>query len=678
MGTSEIRIGNFESSVLGSARVPYWELESGVKDSTQARNRKWVFKYQLELSAYWCSQKCTRDALESPMPISRRNLRFTLYELLEAEKLCARDRFSEHSLETFEAALDIAIELAEKFFAPHNRLADLNEPHVVNGKVQIIPEVKIALEKFREAGFFAAHSDFETGGMQLPSMIALACQCAFLIANPSTAAYPFLTIAAGNLLSSFGSEAQKTEFLSKMLEGRWFGTMALSEPQAGSSLADITTRAEPQSDGKYRIFGSKMWISAGEHELSENIVHFVLARVVGAPAGVKGISLFIVPRYRNESGKLEHNQDGVLDHNQDGVLEHNDVNLAGLLHKMGYRGTTSTVLSFGERGDCHGYLIGEANKGLAYMFQMMNEARIGVGMGAVMLTLAGYEYSLEYARTRLQGRSVGNKTPLEPQTAIINHADIRRMLLEQKAIAEGGLALGLYASSLVDDEHTHSDPEKRQEASLLLELLTPIVKAWSSQYGLKANEHAIQILGGYGYTREYPVEQIYRDNRLNPIHEGTNGIQGLDLLGRKITQFEGASLKLLAREMLITVDAAKSEARVADFAVQLEHALNVTLETTQKLVTARAEMGVEVFLANSSTYLEMLGHTTIAWMWLRQAVVATRALEKSLSSDETAFYQGKIQTCKFFYRFELPKIAAWSTLLSSLDVTVLEMMPEWY
>ena len=306
MGTSEIRIGNFESSVLGSARVPYWELESGVKDSTQARNRKWVFKYQLELSAYWCSQKCTRDALESPMPISRRNLRFTLYELLEAEKLCARDRFSEHSLETFEAALDIAIELAEKFFAPHNRLADLNEPHVVNGKVQIIPEVKIALEKFREAGFFAAHSDFESGGMQLPSMIALACQCAFLIANPSTAAYPFLTIAAGNLLSSFGSEAQKTEFLSKMLEGRWFGTMALSEPQAGSSLADITTRAEPQSDGKYRIFGSKMWISAGEHELSENIVHFVLARVVGAPAGVKGISLFIVPRYRNEFGKLEH------------------------------------------------------------------------------------------------------------------------------------------------------------------------------------------------------------------------------------------------------------------------------------------------------------------------------------------------------------------------------------
>ena len=594
--------------------------------------------------------------------LNRRNLRFTLHELLEAEKLCSRERFSEHSLETFEAALDVAISLAEKFFAPHNRLADISEPHVINGKVEIIPEVKIALEKFRDAGFFAAHSDFEAGGMQLPSMIALACQCAFLTANPGTAAYPFLTIAAGNLLGSFGSEAQKAEFLPKMLEGRWFGTMALSEPQAGSSLADITTRAEPQADGTYRMFGSKMWISAGEHELSENIVHFVLARVVGAPAGVKGISLFIVPRYRNESDKLEHN----------------DVHLAGLLHKMGYRGTTSTILSFGERGDCHGVLIGEVNQGLAYMFQMMNEARIGVGMGAVMLALAGYEYSLEYARTRLQGRNASNKNPLEPQTAIINHSDVRRMLLEQKAIGEGGLALGLYASSLVDDEHTHPDLTKRQEASLLLELLTPIVKAWSSQYGLKANENAIQILGGYGYTREYPVEQIYRDNRLNPIHEGTTGIQGLDLLGRKVTQFEGASLKLLAREIQTTIDAAKPQPRVAAFAVQLEHVLHVVLETTKKLVTARVEIGIEAFLANSNTYLEMLGHTVIAWMWLRQALVAVDALKKALSSDEIVFYQGKIQTCQYFYRFELPKIAAWSNLLISFDTTVLEMKPEWF
>ncbi len=552
--------------------------------------------------------------------------------------------------------------LPRKYFAPHNRQADISEPHVANGKVVLIPEVGIALEKFREAGFFAAHADFEAGGMQLPSLIALACQSAFLTANPATAAYPFLTIAAGNLLRSFGSETQKTEFLGKMLEGHWFGTMALSEPQAGSSLADITTRAEPQADGTYRIVGSKMWISAGEHELSENIVHFVLARVTAAPAGVKGISLFIVPRYRNHNG----------------TLEHNDVNLAGLLHKMGYRGTTSTVLSFGERGDCHGCLIGEANQGLAYMFQMMNEARIGVGMGATMLALAGYQYSLEYARTRLQGRGANNKNPLEPQTAIINHSDVRRMLLEQKAIGEGALALGLYASSLVDDEQTHPEEKSRQEAALLLELLTPIVKAWSSQYGLRANEHAIQILGGYGYTREYPVEQIYRDNRLNPIHEGTTGIQGLDLLGRKIRQFEGASLKLLTREITATIEAAKLEPQVSDFAMQLENALQVVLETTQKLVTARAEIGTEVYLANSNVYLEMLGHTVIAWMWLRQALVAARALEKPLSSDELAFYNGKVQTCKFFYHFELPKITAWSNLLSSLDMTVLEMQPEWF
>jgi alkylation response protein AidB-like acyl-CoA dehydrogenase len=590
----------------------------------------------------------------------RRNLRFVLYELLEVTRVTSRERFSEHSLETFEAALDVAFEIAEKYFASHNRQADIFEPHVENGKVVLIPEVKIALKKFRDAGFFAAHSDFERGGMQLPNMIALACQCVFLIANPATAAYPFLTIAAGNLLNSFGSKAQKSEYLNKMLEGHWFGTMALSEPQAGSSLADILTRAEPQSDGTYRIVGSKMWISAGEHELSENIVHFVLARVTGAPAGVKGISLFIVPRYRIQNDKLEHN----------------DVHLAGLLHKMGYRGTTSTVLSFGERGDCHGFLIGEVNQGLAYMFQMMNEARIGVGMGAVMLALAGYEYSLEYARTRLQGRN--NKNPLEPQTAIINHADVRRMLLEQKATGEGGLALGLYASSLVEDEKTHPEEVKRKEAGLLLELLTPIVKAWSSQNGLKANENAIQILGGYGYTREYPVEQIYRDNRLNPIHEGTTGIQGLDLLGRKIVQFDGASLKLLTREIQATIDAAKLEGRTKKHSEELENALNLVLETTKKLLQARAENGAEIFLANSNTYLEMLGHTIVAWIWLRQALVAARGLEKSVSSDEMAFYNGKIQTCQYFYRFELPKIAAWSNLISSLDVTVLEMKPEWF
>jgi alkylation response protein AidB-like acyl-CoA dehydrogenase len=590
----------------------------------------------------------------------RRNLRFVLYELLEVTNLSARERFKDHSHQTFEAALDVAITIAEKFFATHNRKADIFEPHVVDGKVVLIEEVKIALEKFRDAGFFAAHSDFENGGMQLPNMIALACQCMFLMANPATAAYPFLTIAAGNLLNSFGSNAQKTEFLGKMLEGKWFGTMALSEPQAGSSLADILTRAEPQSDGTYRIVGSKMWISAGEHELSENIVHFVLARVTGAPAGVKGISLFIVPRYRNQNGKLEHN----------------DVNLAGLLHKMGYRGTTSTVLSFGERGDCHGFLIGVANQGLAYMFQMMNEARIGVGMGAVMLALAGYEYSLEYARTRLQGRD--HKDPLEPQTAIINHADVRRMLLEQKAIGEGGLALGLYASSLVEDEKTHPEETNRREAALLLELLTPIVKAWSSQNGLKANENAIQILAGYGYTREYPVEQIYRDNRLNPIHEGTTGIQGLDLLGRKIVQFEGMSLKLLTREIQATIDAAKLEAQTKDHAQQLENVLNLLHETTAKLLQARAEKGTKIFLANSNTYLEMLGHIVIAWMWLRQALIADRALQKPTSSEETAFYNGKIQTCTYFYRFELPKVAVWSTLLSSLDVTVLEMQPDWF
>uniref|UniRef100_UPI0028A14DCC acyl-CoA dehydrogenase family protein n=1 Tax=Stutzerimonas nitrititolerans TaxID=2482751 RepID=UPI0028A14DCC len=460
-----------------------------------------------------------------------RNLAFELYEVLDAEALTRRARFADHSRETFDAALGTARQIAQKYFAPHNRTSDEHEPLYQNGEAVLIPEVKPAVDAFIEAGFHNAQRSFEDGGMQLPNLLSRACFAHFQSANIATSSYPMLTMGAAHLIETFGSDDQKQRFLQPMIDGRFFGTMALTEPHAGSSLSDIRTRAEPAGDGSYRLKGNKIFISGGDHPLSENIVHMVLAKLPDAPPGVKGISLFIVPKF--------------LINNDGSLGPRNDVLLAGLFHKMGWRGTTSTALNFGDNGNCVGYLVGEPHKGLAYMFQMMNEARIGVGMGAIMLGYAGYLYSLNYARERPQGRLPDGKDPASAQVPIIEHTDVKRMLLMQKAYVEGAFDLGLYSARLVDDQHTATNEEERRNAGELLDLLTPIVKSWPSEFCLKANELAIQILGGHGYTREYPVEQYYRDNRLNPIHEGTHGIQSLDLLGRKLMQNNGAGLQQL-------------------------------------------------------------------------------------------------------------------------------------
>ncbi|MEO8160233.1 MAG: acyl-CoA dehydrogenase family protein, partial [Arenimonas sp.] len=416
----------------------------------------------------------------SPL-IDRRNLNFMLYELLGVERLARCERFADHNRETFDAAIELAHQIAVGKFLPHNRKNDLCEPQMVDGKVELIPEIAQAMDAYNEAGFAALLADAADGGMQLPFVIAAACDSMFSAANPGTVAYPALARAAANLLAVYGSQEQKRLYMQPIHEGRYYGTMCLSEPQAGSSLADISTQALPHQDGSYRLTGAKMWISAGDHELGENIVHLVLARIAGAPAGVKGISLFIVPRWRVDA-------DGVRS-------ERNDVRLAGVNHKMGQRGSVNTFLKFGESGDCHGYLVGEPHQGLAYMFHMMNEERIGVGMGAVLQGSVGYLHSLQYARERRQGRHPDQKDPASPPVALIDHADVRRMLLQQKCWVEGALALGFYASQLVDLVH-EGDEAQRREHGLLLDILTPIVKAWGSEYSLKANDLAIQILGG--------------------------------------------------------------------------------------------------------------------------------------------------------------------------------------
>jgi alkylation response protein AidB-like acyl-CoA dehydrogenase len=599
--------------------------------------------------------------------LSRRDLDFLLYEWLDVVALTRRERFAEHSRETFNAALDTCEQIATDLFAPHNKKSDQNEPHFDGERVHLIPEVAAALKAFNEAGLIAAGQDFDRGGMQLPCVVEKAGFAYFKGANVGTSSYPFLTIGNANTLLKTGTPEQIETFVKPMLEGRFFGTMCLSEPQAGSSLSDIVTRAEPQPDGSYRLRGNKMWISAGEHELSENIVHLVLAKVPDAGGklipGVKGISLFIVPK------KLV-NPDGSLG-------ERNDVVLAGLNHKMGYRGTTNCLLNFGEgkfqpqgRPGAIGYLVGEVHKGLSNMFHMMNEARIGVGLGAVMLGYTGYLHALDYARTRPQGRHPLNKDPAKPQLPIIQHTDVKRMLLAQKAYVEGGLALALYCSRLVDEERTAESADTRRHATLLLDILTPIAKSWPSQWCLEANSLAIQVHGGYGYTREYNVEQFYRDNRLNPIHEGTHGIQGLDLLGRKVVMQDGAALKALVAEMHKTI------ARALEHPVLTGHAAALSAVLHRIDVVTRTLHGADdanETLANASLYLEAFGHTVLAWIWLEQALVAI-----GKSGHDADFYTGKLQACAYFFRWELPKVGPQLDLLATLDTTTLDMKDAWF
>jgi alkylation response protein AidB-like acyl-CoA dehydrogenase len=562
---------------------------------------------------------------------SRRDLDFLLYEWLDAEALTARERFAEHSRETFDAFLDVSQQIAERDFAPHNRTGDLNEPTFDGERVTMIPEVGRALKVFAESGLIAAGFPAEHGGLQLPHVVQRACFLWFQAANTGTSAYAMLTSGNAHLLMTHGTEDQIQRYVHPMLEGRFTGTMCLSEPQAGSSLSDVATKAVKRDDGTYLVNGGKMWISGGDHELSENIIHLVLARVAGAPAGVKGLSLFIVPKKNLDTG------------------ERNGVILAGLNHKMGYRGTTNTVLAF---EDAVGELVGEEGHGLAYMFLMMNEARIGVGSGAVALGYTGYLHALAYARERQQGRPIGDKDPTAPPVAIVEHPDVRRMLLASKSYVEGGLALVLYAAKLLDEPSPEND--------LLLDTLTPIVKAWPSQWCRLANDHAIQIHGGYGYTREYPVEQFYRDNRLNSIHEGTDGIQALDLLGRKVTQKGGAGLALLLDRIRAT---ASEVPRLGDAVIEATEYLE---ETTAKLW---ATGDPRTALVNASAYLDAVGHIVIAWMWLEQ----WRAAE----GKEGDFYEGKRLAARYFVRQELPRIGPMLDLVDSGDTLILDMDDAW-
>lgn len=587
--------------------------------------------------------------------LSRRDVDFLLYEWLDVVELTKRDHFAAHSRDTFDSVLDVSADIATKCFASLNKRGDQYEPTVApDGKVVLFDELKDALDALCEAGLLAGSFDEAVGGLQLPTVVAQAALTFFRAANPALTAYAFLTIGNANLLVEYGSQEQIDTWVRPLLEGRYLGTMCLSEPDAGSSLADITTKATPAGDGTYRITGTKMWITGGDHELSDNIVHLVLAKVAGGGLGVKGISLFIVPKFLPDGTR-------------------NDVALVGLNHKMGNHATTNALLNFGDGthplpggSGALGYLVGDEHKGLAYMFHMMNEARIGVGFQAMATGYSGYLSSLEYAKQRTQGRPVDAKDPARASVALIEHADVKRMLLAQKAYVEGALALGLYCWLLVDEERTSTGPE-RERAHLLLEVLTPIAKSWPSQWCLEANSLAIQVHGGYGYTKEYDVEQCYRDNRLNAIHEGTHGIHGLDLLGRKVVMHDGAGLTLLAEKINATADMAMRSERTAVYGDALRRAVERLIEVTATLWGAG---DIATTLANSSVYLEAAGHVALAWMWLEQ-LIAT-------GDHDGDFYDGKRAAARYFYAYELPKVGAQFDLLASLDRTTMQAQPNWF
>ncbi len=611
----------------------------------------------------------------------RRTIDFLLYDWLQIESLFDRPRFKDHSRDTFDAALDTCERIAAERFAPFNRLVDTEEPRM-EGDAVVLPQCAYdAANAYAQSGMLAAAQDYSENGLQLPCVVEMAGNAFFLKGGVGLGGGSGLTAGNANLIMAHGTPLQKEIFARHEFSGKWSGTMCLSEPQAGSSLSDITTKALPDGPThaddvlgpRYRLFGNKMWISSGDHELTENIVHLVLAKIPGADGalipGVRGISLFIVPKKLVDSG-------GAL------TGERNDVALAGLNHKLGVRGMTNTLLNFGEgrfpvRGGAGaiGYLVGRPGEGLRCMFHMMNEARIHVGLGAVAIGYAGFEASLEYAQNRRQGRPIGpnGKDPSQPQVRIIEHADVRRMLLAQKSYVEGGLALELYCARLVDERRTGTAEEGAQAASLL-EVLTPIAKSWPSEWCLEANSLAIQIHGGYGYTRDFPVEQLWRDNRLNMIHEGTHGIQAIDLLGRKVIMEGGACFLVLGERVAGTLRRAREQPECADDANALEAAFSELGNTTREAWSAADP---EVALANATPYLQAFGHVVIAWIWL-DVVTAVRSRDERSSAGRAELWRGKLQAARYFFDYELPKISAWLGVVRNANPTCREMREEWF
>jgi len=582
--------------------------------------------------------------------MSMKNLTFTLHSRGGKYRSITPDYLNDHNPKTIDMVFKAAFDLGKKVLHPMFEEMDRNPPQLTDGSVRVHKGVRPMLETLGEDGWISALFPERWEGENMPSSLLLCINFIFATANYSASVYAGLTMGAANLILSFGSEHLQNTYLPPMLAGKWQGTMALTEPEAGTSLGDLATEAVPieqgkSEDGQYKITGEKIFISAGDHDGVDNVVHLMLARIKGAPAGVKGISLFVVPKFRPDDK---------------GNLVDNDVTVTQVFHKLGYRGAPITGLRLGEKENCIGYLVGEEHRGLLYMFQMMNNARLEVGMGATSIATAAYHSALTYCRARCQGRKITAPKDSMP-VPIIGHADVRRMLLFQRAVAEGSLSLilqcGMYEDILAKDP-------SQKDCHLLLELLTPVAKTYPSEMGILSTSTAIQCFGGYGYCDDFPVEQHFRDMRIHTIHEGTTGIQGMDLLGRKLTMDAGRALGLLKQEMEAAIAAAQQHQELSEMALDLSRAMAMLEKTTLNLGDVAMEKGPDAYLADASLFLEMFGIMVIGWQWLTMADAALVALGKEgLKKKDALFYKGKVHVARYFFSYELPKMEGLATTL---------------
>jgi len=589
-----------------------------------------------------------------------RDVDFLLYEVLSAERLLALPYFADHDRETFAHAIEAARRLARDVLYPTYRLLDAEPPQLVDGKILVHKKLRELYAQMVGLGIAAAPRPVEVGGQQLPLTIFAFVTAYLMAGNAAAYGYLGLTHGAAHLIEAFGSEELRRDYMARMYEGEWTGTMALTEPQAGSSLSDVQTSATPtgDADGHYLIRGNKIFISAGDHDLTDNVVHMTLARIAGAPAGIKGVSLFCVPKRRRTAG---------------GALVDNDVAVAGMIHKIGWRGLPSLALSYGERGECHGFLVGEANKGISYMFQMMNEARLMVGLNGVATASAAYHDSLAYARMRPQGRPLAAKDPSTPQVAIIEHADVRRMLLRQKAIVEGGLALLLRASLYADLAHHSTDAAERARAQLLLDLLTPIAKSFPAERGFESNALAVQIHGGYGYSSEYTAESWLRDQKLNSIHEGTTGIQAMDLLGRRAVAGGGAALAALGEEVRLTCARASAAGVPPEWVTALTEATQLVGALTMELAQRGLAGDPSAMLAHATDYLELFSTAVVAWQWVELAAAAHE--RRARGHADAGFIEAKLAAAQYWIATELPRLAHLAHLCRSGESSYVALDP---
>ncbi len=570
----------------------------------------------------------------------RRDVDFVLHEQLQVAELSRNQRYAEFNRKTVDMIVSEARNFAIKEVLPTQKIGDAEGCRLENGKVAVPECFQRPFQLFREGEWLAMSEDPEWGGQGMPRTVALAASDYFNGANYAFMMYAGLTHGAGKLIETFGTPEQKTLFLRNMYSGKWTGTMLLTEPEAGSDVGALTTTAVKNDDGTYAISGNKIFISSGEHDLAENIIHPVLARIEGAPTGTRGISLFIVP-------KLWVNPDGSLG-------DFNDVVCTGIEEKMGIHGNATCSMALGSKGRCRGLLLGEENKGMSEMFLMMNEARLLVGLQGFACASSAYLNALNYARERVQGKNLLQmRDPAAPSVPIIQHPDVRRMLIKMKAYVEGMRSLLYYVAFCGDKVHTSDDPAEKDKYQGLIEVLTPVAKGYVTDRAFEVCSDGMQVYGGYGYIREYPQEQLLRDCRITLIYEGTNGIQAMDLLGRKLGMNKGKPVMDLLGEMNTAIAAAKATAGLEEFAARFEKAVNKLGEVGMYMGATAMSPKVMSAFAAAHPFLEVTGDVVMAWMLLWRATIAARQLAQAKKKD-AAFYEGQIKSADYFINAILP------------------------